>query len=229
MTAKELQQFKVAMKNDKLNKIKLLDFWENWKTSDIKYEEVLVKAKIKLIESSKNKRKAILELYQDDGGYLFGTIAMLGEFKDIDEIVSLIRIEIDLAFNTIGMASTCFEKRIVYDFSQLIIQLHEIDKINNRKKAVSKRSKFVYNGGYCPNSKTYIMKDKSNGLYKIGKSIKPKIREKTLQGEKPTIEIVKIFNSDIERDLHKRYVRQRVRGEWFKLTPIQVKYICTHY
>jgi len=77
--------------------------------------------------------------------------------------------------------------------------------------------------------KTYLMKDKCNNYYKIGVSKNPKYREKTLQSEKPTIEMVKVWDKNIESHLHDKYKRQRIRGEWFNLTPIQVKYICTHY
>jgi len=77
--------------------------------------------------------------------------------------------------------------------------------------------------------KTYLMKDNHNGLYKIGYSKNPKNREATLQSEKPSIKMVKIWNKDIELFLHKLYHNQRVRGEWFNLTKVQVKYICTHF
>ena len=76
---------------------------------------------------------------------------------------------------------------------------------------------------------TYIMKDSSNGLYKIGKSKNPKYREKTLQSEKPSIKMIKVFSENIEKELHKRYKAQRVRGEWFNLNKIQLRYICTHF
>jgi len=79
------------------------------------------------------------------------------------------------------------------------------------------------------NRKTYLMKDDTTGLYKIGKSNNPKFREKTLQSQKPNINLVKIWNDDIEGHLHKLYHRQRIRGEWFHLNPIQIRYICTHY
>jgi hypothetical protein len=77
--------------------------------------------------------------------------------------------------------------------------------------------------------KTYLMKDKSTNLYKIGFSKNPLKREKTLQSQKPCIEIVKIWNKNIEKELHNTYHKNRVRGEWFDLTNIQVKYICTHF
>lgn len=75
----------------------------------------------------------------------------------------------------------------------------------------------------------YLMKDRANGLYKIGKSIKPQYRERTLQSEKPSIEMVFTmpergnFN---ERLLHVEYAEHRQRGEWFSLTPAQVRFIC---
>jgi len=77
--------------------------------------------------------------------------------------------------------------------------------------------------------KTYIMKDDNTGFYKIGKSINPKFREQTLQSEKPTIKIVKIWEKNIEKELHNLYKSFRIRGEWFDLSKIQVKYICTNF
>tara|TARA_R110002020_G_scaffold63460_1_gene169480 strand:+ start:130 stop:855 length:726 start_codon:yes stop_codon:yes gene_type:complete len=77
---------------------------------------------------------------------------------------------------------------------------------------------------------TYIIKDKALlNTYKIGKSNNPLKREKTLQAEKPSLELVKIFKSNIENKLHKEYDKYRVRGEWFNLSKSQLKYICTTY
>jgi len=78
-------------------------------------------------------------------------------------------------------------------------------------------------------TQTYLMKNKRNGLYKIGKSTMPAYRERTLQSEEPEIEMVKLWKDNIEDILHKKYHKHRVRGEWFKLNKTQVKYICTHY
>jgi hypothetical protein len=79
------------------------------------------------------------------------------------------------------------------------------------------------------NSVCYIIKNKRNDLYKIGYSKDPKNREKTLQSEEPEIETIKIFKNNWESVLHEKYKEQRVRGEWFDLSNIQVKYICTHF
>jgi len=77
--------------------------------------------------------------------------------------------------------------------------------------------------------KTYILKDNKTGYYKIGRSANPKHREKTLQAENPNYNLIKVFDNNIEKELHHKYSRQRLRGEWFNLNEIQLKYICKHY
>ena len=75
----------------------------------------------------------------------------------------------------------------------------------------------------------YIMRDNTNGYHKIGISNKPEYREKTLQSEKPSIEMLackkfptrKIAEA-IESALHTAYSQQRVRGEWFNLDDVDV-------
>ncbi len=78
----------------------------------------------------------------------------------------------------------------------------------------------------------YLMHDTSNGYYKIGISNNPEHRERTLQSEKPTIEMIaskkfpirKIAES-IEKALHSTYSDKRLRGEWFELNKIDVENI----
>ena len=75
----------------------------------------------------------------------------------------------------------------------------------------------------------YLMHDSSNGFYKIGMSNNPEYRESTLQGEKPTIEKVcerkypsRKIAASIESSLHKVFDAKRIRGEWFRLEPVDV-------
>jgi hypothetical protein len=104
-----------------------------------------------------------------------------------------------------------------------IIKKHNI----KYEKLGKKRNEILFKKN--KNYKTYIIKDLTNNIYKIGKSVNPKLREKTLQSEKPSIKIIKIFDKNIESQLHLKYEKQRIRGEWFNLNQIQIKYICTHY
>ncbi len=72
------------------------------------------------------------------------------------------------------------------------------------------------------------MKCNRTGFYKIGKSKNPKHREKTLQSESPSIQMIAVFNGQgwQEKDWHIHFAKCRVRGEWFNLTNIQVAFIC---
>jgi hypothetical protein len=69
-------------------------------------------------------------------------------------------------------------------------------------------------------TQVYVMFDKHTGYYKIGRSVNPKFREKTLQAEKPTIELLHTYNAKVvdEKHLHTKFAEKRVRGEWFNLS-----------
>ena len=95
-------------------------------------------------------------------------------------------------------------------FSQDQIYITNLKEVNNSSTLKKLQSDFT---------KVYVMIDKNTGYYKIGRSINPEKRERTLQSEKPTIEM--LFNHDArvadEKQLHNMFVDKRVRGEWFDL------------
>lgn len=93
----------------------------------------------------------------------------------------------------------------------------EIRLIQSRKRPIKEKDTRV--------THTYIMFDSSINLYKIGKSLEPLKREKTLQGEKPSIKLMYIIPKDIESYLHSKHHRQRVRGEWFNIRSTQLSSI----
>lgn len=68
-------------------------------------------------------------------------------------------------------------------------------------------------------NKIYLMYNDTNGLVKIGRSINPSTREKTLQGEAPKTEIIALWNAPrkVEKELHQLFENKRIRGEWFDL------------
>jgi len=72
--------------------------------------------------------------------------------------------------------------------------------------------------------KTYLLKH-DNELYKIGKSINPKNREKTLQAEDPNLELIHVIGINVESSFHEIFKEKRVRGEWFKLSKEDVESI----
>lgn len=98
------------------------------------------------------------------------------------------------------------------------LNLREISR-KQRKISVPKESK----------SKTYLMIDIANGFVKIGKSKNPKFRERTLQSEKPTIELYAVKDKDIEKQLHSLYADRNVRGEWYNLSQKEINSIIKDY
>lgn len=75
----------------------------------------------------------------------------------------------------------------------------------------------------------YLMIDEHTRYVKIGKSVNPLHRERTLQAEKPTIKLIHYFNGDYEDELHRKYASVRVRGEWFKINMCEVRKIIKQY
>ena len=101
-----------------------------------------------------------------------------------------------------------------------------VKETKNPPKRNSYKNSYKKSNG---NIKTYLIKNNRNGFYKIGRSINPLKREKTLQSEEPDIVLVKTWSRNIESKLHIEYKDYRVRGEWFELSKAQVKYICIKY
>jgi predicted DNA-binding protein len=69
-----------------------------------------------------------------------------------------------------------------------------------------------------------------NGLYKIGHARDPQVRLQNLDTGPLALELIhQVASNDpvwLEREMHKRFRRQRVRGEWFALSERQVEFIC---
>lgn len=74
----------------------------------------------------------------------------------------------------------------------------------------------------------YLMFDENTGLFKIGRSLNPEYRERTLQSQAP--KILKLFTSCLtygakEKELHRHFANKRVRGEWFSLNENDIEFI----
>lgn len=85
------------------------------------------------------------------------------------------------------------------------------------------------NKGGNKDSKTYLMHDSNTGYTKIGRSVNPRMRERTLQSEKPSIALFAICDELVEKELHQQYKDKRVRGEWFDLSKDEINDIIADY
>lgn len=76
---------------------------------------------------------------------------------------------------------------------------------------------------------TYIMKDNSSNLYKIGRSRNPIFREKTLLGQIPNIILEFLVPFNIENRIHREIKNKRIRGEWFNLNNNELNFLLNKY
>jgi len=113
--------------------------------------------------------------------------------------------------------------KVVQNLVKKYIELVE-ENIKSHKPLFKRENIEESNSSGNGKCSVYIMMDTTNSFYKIGISNKPEYRERTLQADKPTIELLtskefpnrKIAES-IEKSLHMSYDDKRIRGEWFEL------------
>lgn len=80
-------------------------------------------------------------------------------------------------------------------------------------------------------SYVYLMRDTTNGLIKIGYSSNVTAREKTLQSEKPAIELLNYWvgTREDEKILHRLFKNKRIRGEWFEINNQELTQIKNYF
>ena len=120
----------------------------------------------------------------------------------------------------------CSEMALVLYIRKYVASIIEIHPHYNLPDRTTDQTIINNNQDQCF---VYLMLDTVNGYYKIGISNKPDYRERTLQSEKPSIEMIasKRFPNRkiamaIESALHTSYSQQRIRGEWFNLNDADV-------
>lgn len=112
--------------------------------------------------------------------------------------------------------------------------INEIDWLCNKLQRYKKELEMVYGKTQTISHRSmigtyvYLIKCLKTGKYKIGRSVNPIFREKTLSAESPEIET--IFVSPLttlrsEKELHKKFKGKRIRGEWFSLNESDVEQI----
>lgn len=122
----------------------------------------------------------------------------------------------------VGIHNSDFEN-VVSDIDKLIKSLliyrDEMAILYNEKPKAKKSYIFT---------KIYLAYDDSNGYYKIGRSMDPVLREKTLMAERSTVSFLFISHNvpfSTESELHKKFKPKRIRGEWFNLNEDDISYI----
>lgn len=173
----------------------------------LEFKSKITHSELKLFQNQ-NFKKWKIDLRNEGREILGGNIGSIENYKTKENLITVIRKFANDYVDTV--------KKEIADYTP--IKNRSVDKIDN-----STSLEICY---------VYLMHDTSNGFYKIGISNKPKYREKTLQSEKPTIELItakkfpvrKIAES-IEKSLHQVYSEKRLRGEWFELNKNDIENI----
>lgn len=86
-------------------------------------------------------------------------------------------------------------------------------------KSLFRHNSSTHNDKNTKLNKVYLMYSESSNLIKIGRSINPNVRERTLQGQDPKMGIITywIAPKSVERELQELLIKKRRRGEWFDL------------
>ena len=169
----------------------------------------------------KTKYSEFIELHNKPNSYILRQKYFKGSIIKYCEISASLKYKINTFKEWMKFNYKYFDDEIFYNpISQKMYSRAFMSKKQNKKTA---------NVNHLKTIKTYIIKDDLNNTYKIGRSIDPLKREKTLQSEKPNLKLIKIFENNIEKELHDLYKHCRLRGEWFKLNKVQLKYICKNY
>lgn len=120
-------------------------------------------------------------------------------------------------------------QKIIKDFTKEYVELVKLEIVDHKPLIEKAENNFKPSIEACH---VYLMHDTTNNFYKIGISIKPEYREKTLQSDKPTIELIcskeypdRGIAKSIENALHNNYKIKHIRGEWFELNSIDVENI----
>ena len=157
--------------------------------------------------------------------------------EDIDILLNnrMVSYRITYAKEGVSPRNGNFHNELFGEYMQQAFHFYLLEYINTIKNLFpdyifpSRKTRVISNNYNFSGCYVYLMRDNTNGYYKIGISNKPEYREKTLQSEKPTIEMIackkyptRKIAASIESALHTAYSQQRLRGEWFNLTDADV-------
>jgi hypothetical protein len=124
--------------------------------------------------------------------------------------------------NRLSISSTELEKFKDYNFEIIAPGMKGINVIPIINKVDFYRQYFGYSDDIelsTQHDYVYLMLNSRTNLIKIGRSIKPAFRERTLQSQEPEIVLIAKWKApkEIERQLHDTFRQNRKRGEWFEL------------
>ncbi len=145
---------------------------------------------------------------------------MDGEFLTARQMVEALGMELDYFRHAIreGLLPRGVRqgKRMVWprDDIKFIVWL----EVNRHRFMVSEQYKIELDGNGKEKCYVYFIQEKTTLSIKIGSSVKPTNRLKSLKTANPNgLDLIGIIpgDADVEREFHKRFAEHRLEGEWF--------------
>lgn len=180
------------------------------------------------------------EIEITENNILYGTnyIRLYVTIKFQDKIEAVFFISSDIKYLNFE-SGFIKDAMFILKYSEIVSKINQHDNYNILAKYMTierevikteyvERSS-VYSRKNKKQKRCYLMIDSTTGYVKIGKSIDPEKREKTLQCEKPTIKLLHYFEGDHESELHRKYSKKRIRGEWFNINNTIINNIIKKY
>lgn len=150
----------------------------------------------------------------DTGSIQTALIRRLNMVASIDEVLELLKACQEHLTNLTAESIEMLNLAEIEEAKKESLKLSEDQTRKKEQQSPARAAGFVY-----------LMVNRANGFCKIGFSRKPKFREKTLASQEPKIEILTMKPGTMgdEIQMHEKYKEQRIRGEWFNLSEIQIE------
>jgi ribosomal protein L16 Arg81 hydroxylase len=154
-----------------------------------------------------------LLMISDDGYAYSGKVRYLLHISELNEIINACNKTLKLYEEKNESEEGIEKENDIAEEDEYISIIKENRKFKTKKTAI------------------YLMYDEHTKYYKIGRSLNPTKREKTLQSEKPSIVLKYSFSGviDDESALHDKFKDKRIRGEWFNLDELDIDYIIKYF
>jgi hypothetical protein len=159
----------------------------------------------------------------DEIAFVFAReINLLNPEKEIFEVFNTLQHYRETALEVLGHFTFNPETTpngTLLSVNQLIIPVLKMDRLDFYRKQFANIENDSEKYSSIDNF-IYLMVDNTNGLIKIGRSKTPFYREGTLQSKEPQTHLFSYWRApkEVENELHRKFKKKRVRGEWFRLT-----------
>lgn len=178
-----------------------------------------------LITHDADVAQFIKEHYPTLGVNVFVNHTPLGSFITDTELVVPVSDVLDKATSEGYRGEVSLSMKVI----DAVIPPHSINLQSMLHLAISQWNRRGKKRVTSKDQETYIIKDTSANLYKIGKSHDPIRRIERICANNTTIKLIMVIERNVETELHHKYAHRHSQGEWYNLTEDDLIDIYSNY